>query len=108
TVRYWFTDVDTAVSQFNCDWAAIGCQHVTGVWESVDGRQYLEVRFNTGATMLPAGGQTGEIQLRLHHTNWSAYNEADDYSFAPALTSLTDWQNVTLYHNGQLVWGIEP
>lgn len=108
TMHYWFTDMDTAVSQFNCDWAAIGCQQVTGVWGSVNGRRYLEIRFNTGAPTLPAGGQTGEIQLRLHHTNWSAYNESDDHSFAPALTTLTDWQNVTLYHNGQLVWGVEP
>ncbi len=108
TMRYWFTDADTAVSQFNCDWAAVGCQQVTGVWGSADGRHYLEIRFNNGATTLPAGGQTGEIQLRLHHTNWAAYNESDDHSFAPALTTLTDWQNVTLYHNGQLVWGVEP
>ncbi|NJN55251.1 MAG: hypothetical protein HC804_11105, partial [Anaerolineae bacterium] len=79
-----------------------------GVWGSANGRKYLEVRFNSGAPTLAVGGQTGEMQIRLHHTNWSAHNEADDYSFAPLLTTFTDAPKVTLYRNGQLVWGVEP
>lgn len=107
-VRYWFTDPDTAVSQFHCDYAVVGCGHVTAVFGSVNGQKYMEIHFASGAGVLPAGGQTGEIQLRLHHTDWSAYHEANDHSYAPSFTTLTDWQNVTLYHNEQLIWGVVP
>lgn len=38
----------------------------------------------------------------------SNYTETGDYSFDPTKTSITDWDHVTLYRNGVLVWGTEP
>ena len=38
----------------------------------------------------------------------SNYTETGDYSFDPTKTSFTDWDHVTLYRNGVLVWGTEP
>src|SRR5262249_34734096 len=48
------------------------------------------------------------IQNRLNSQDFSAYNEANDYSFDPTKTSFADWTRVTLYRNGTLVWGTEP
>src|SRR5206468_3211841 len=69
---------------------------------------YLEVRFAAGAGSVAAGGNTGEIQNRFSKTDWTNYNEANDYSFDPTKTAYADWSHVTLYRNGALVWGTEP
>jgi hypothetical protein len=68
----------------------------------------LEVQFNAGAGMLAAGGASGDIQTRIHKTDWSNFNEANDYSFNSLQTAYADWNKVTLYRNGVLVWGTEP
>jgi cellulose 1,4-beta-cellobiosidase len=54
------------------------------------------------------GGQSGEIQTRFAKSDWSNYTETGDYSFDPTKTSFVDWDHVTLYRNGVLVWGMEP
>ncbi|MDC0740719.1 hypothetical protein [Polyangium mundeleinium] len=69
---------------------------------------YAEVGFTAAAGSVPAGGQSGEIQLRFNKDNWSNYNEANDYSCDPTKTSFANYAKVTLYRNGALVWGTEP
>ncbi|PZD96207.1 endoglucanase [Paenibacillus sambharensis] len=113
TIRYYYTLDGGQPQQFNCDWAAVGCAHLSGsftkMFNSSDGSDhYMEVSFSANAGSLPAGGHTGEMQLRINKSDWSNYNEADDYSFGPAITSFTDWSKITLHRNGQLVWGLEP
>nr|QKW94373.1 fibronectin type III domain protein [Stigmatella erecta] len=89
-IRYWFTiDGDKPLA---FDWA----DHA------------LEITFNSSAGSIPAGGDSGEIQTCTHKTDWSNFHESDDYSFEPAKTSFSPWERVTLYRNGQLVWGTEP
>jgi len=46
--------------------------------------------------------------VRINKNDWTNYNEANDYSYDPTKTSFADWNRVTLYRNGQLVWGVEP
>jgi endoglucanase len=113
TVRYWYT-VDGARPQvYTCDWAQIGGGNVRSRFQTssspvagADG--YLELSFLAAAGTLAAGGQTGEIQGRFNKDNWSNYNEADDYSYDPTKASFADWNRITLYRNGTLVWGAEP
>jgi len=70
---------------------------------------YLEVGFLASAGTLAAGGQTGAIQTAFHFTNWPDLIRGNDYSFdATKNTALVDWMRVTLYRNGNLVWGTEP
>jgi hypothetical protein len=57
---------------------------------------------------LTANSASGKMQFRFHKSNWSSYDQSSHYSFNPALTTLTDWEHITVYHNGDLVWGIEP
>ena len=56
-----------------------------------------------------AAGQTGgEIQGRFNKDNWTNYDEANDWSYDPTKLAFADWDRVTLYRNGVLVWGTEP
>jgi hypothetical protein len=112
TVRYWYTVDGDKAQSFACDYAIVGCANVKGAFAKLSvpragADTYLELSF-TGTGTIAAGGQTGAIQTRLNKTDWTNYNESDDYSFDPSKTTFADWSRVTLYRNGLLVWGSEP
>jgi chitodextrinase len=111
TARYWFTgDTANANYQVFCDWAVVGCANVRAtVVKLPNGRPgadaYLQVSF--GAGTLAAGASTGDIQLRVAKSDWSAFNQADDHSYRVS-SALTDFDRVTAYTGGTLAWGVEP
>nr|WP_276609476.1 cellulose binding domain-containing protein [Chengkuizengella sediminis] len=113
TIRYYYTLEGDQSEQFNCDYATVGCANVNGTniqmtQGTAEADHYVEVTFTAGAGSISAGGQSGEIQTRNNKLDWSNYDETNDYSFDGSIASFMDWDRVTLYHNGQLVWGIEP
>jgi len=69
--------------------------------------RYLEVSFAAAAGSLAANTTSGEIQMRLNKTDWTVYNETNDYSYQN-VTSYVTASKVTLYWNGMLVLGTEP
>ena len=86
TLRYWFTK-DSGKGEFQgfCDYAQLGCPSVRTGFEDVRPKRpmadtYLEVGFNDGT--LDAGESTGPIQLRFNKTNFSVFDETNDYSHA--------------------------
>jgi hypothetical protein len=68
---------------------------------------YVEYGFDSTTGTLPAGGNSGGIQSRLANANWSYFQQANDYSYANN-SAYTPNSRITLYRNGQLVWGVEP
>lgn len=110
-VRYWFTpDAGSSTVSATCDYAALGCGSVTASVSSTSGApagasHHLEVGFSGGS--LAAGASTGEIQLRLNKSDWSNFNEADDYSRATN-TAYADAPKVGVYVGGTLAWGTAP
>jgi len=115
TIRYWYTiDTSPAPAQTAvCDFATLGCNNVTESFATVSPARtgadnLFQVGFAAGACNLAAGASTGDIQLRFNKAGFVNYAEAGDYSYDPTKTSYMDWNKVTLYQNGTLIWGIEP
>lgn len=113
TLRYWYTIDGDKPQQFHCDYAQVGGSNISGRLVKLDEARsgadyYLELSFSPAAGSIAAGGNSGEIQTRINKTDWTNYNERDDYSYDGSKASFTDWDRVTLYRNGTLVWGTEP
>jgi hypothetical protein len=105
TMKYYYTKDGTENEDFNVEWAVIGNDNVTGTF--YDG--YLEVGFTAGAGEIGVGGSTGDIQIEFNKVNWSNYDQSNDYSFDPSKNEVSsEWDHVTLYQNGSLIWGVEP
>ncbi|WP_438447155.1 glycoside hydrolase family 6 protein [Gorillibacterium sp. sgz5001074] len=104
TLRYYFSKDGSPSMNSWIDWAQIGGSNINRTFTDT----YVELSFTSGAGSIQAGGQTGDIMLRMSKNDWSNFNESNDYSFDASKTSYTDWSKVTLYRNGTLVWGQEP
>jgi endoglucanase len=113
TVRYWFTADTTGTLTYACDYTPINCANVTGTFGTVSpavtgADRYLEIGFTGGAGTLTAGNGTGEIQNRIQQATSGTFSQGDDYSYNAADTSLTTWSHITVYYNGQLIYGTPP
>ncbi|MFZ6029919.1 MAG: cellulose binding domain-containing protein [Chloroflexota bacterium] len=113
TVRYWFTTDTAATDQYGCLYAIVGCSNVNASFTNVSPAQptadrYLELSFSVDAGTLAPYAESGAIQARINKNDWSDYTQTNDYSFDGAKTAYTDWNRITLYRNGQLIWGVEP
>jgi hypothetical protein len=113
TIRYWYTRDSDRQQQHWCDYAVVDCATITATFGAVDPQTtgvdtYLELGFTAAAGNLAAGSDSGVIQSRITNADWTDFDESDDYSYAATRTTLADWQQVTLYRNGVLVWGVEP
>ncbi len=112
-LRYYLTKDGSANLSFWCDYAQVGTSAVSGSFVTINpattgADTYLEISFGSAAGSIAAGGQTGDIQIRIAKSDWSNFNEANDYSFDGTKSAFADWNKVTVYQNGTLAWGIEP
>jgi mannan endo-1,4-beta-mannosidase len=112
-VRYYYTADTSVVDQYGCLYWPLGCSNVTATIVAMSTTRtgadhYLELSFSAAAGTLAPFGESGSIQNRLNKTDWSNYNQSNDYSFDASKTAFADWARVTLYWNGVLVWGTEP
>jgi endoglucanase len=110
-IRYWFKPGLTGniTQQVDIDYAAVGSNHVKTQIDppDQDGLAALRLQFvNTTGAIQPYTS-SGDIVLRVHRSDWSAYDQLGSFSFKPD-TILTDWDHVGLYRGGLLVWGLEP
>ncbi len=115
-IRYWYT-TDTAVADgWGCLYAGNGTPGCGNITTSIvtlnpartNADRYLEIGFTAAAGSIPAYASSSDIQNRISKTDWSNYNQSNDYSFDATKTAYADWTKVTMYRNGVLVWGTEP
>jgi subtilisin family serine protease len=114
-VRYWYTVEGTQAETSIIDWAGRMPQgtnisrHVQPSLQTTTlGGQTRYVRYLFAAA---AGSlqQHEAVQLdsRFNKSDWSNYNQTNDYSYS-ASSQFIEWERVTVYYRGQLVWGVEP
>lgn len=109
TLRYYFTEDGTQSESFWCDWSSIGSANVTSTFTALTtavtgADHYLQIGFTSGAGTLAAGASI-EVQARFAKSDWSNYNQSDDYSFNSSATSYVNWTKATAYISGNLQWG---
>jgi hypothetical protein len=116
TLRYYFNREGTVDQNYITDYA-----QNTSNWSGISGdvhgalnygngiNSYVQISFGSGAGSLSAGA-SAYVEMRLHTSDWSnIIDETNDYSFHPDVPSAwVDWNKVTLYRNGALIWGLEP
>jgi hypothetical protein len=113
TVRYWFTEGSDDALQYACDYAPVGCDHVTARFGAVSpavkgADHYLELGFTDAAGSLFPGEDTGPVQGRVHTSGYRALDQSDDWSYRAGGTAPTTWDHVTVSVNGTLVSGTAP
>ncbi|KAA1245647.1 PKD domain-containing protein [Aquimarina sp. RZ0] len=108
TIRYWFTSEDNDTLNFWCDWAQVGTDFINGTFGQSRGMDYLEISFDSEAGDLVGNSNSGPIQTRFSKTDWSPFEEDNDYSYDSTITSYSAHDKITLYLNGNLIWGVEP
>jgi cellulose binding protein with CBM3 domain len=113
-LRYWFKpgSLDPTrkiTQQIEIDYAAVGASNVKGYIDPPDqhGLATLRLQFADAAGSVKPYTSSGDIAVRLHKSDWSAYDQSGNFSFR-SNTSLTNWDRVALYRAGVLVWGAEP
>jgi endoglucanase len=110
-LRYWFKPggLDKRKQQIDVDYAAVGNANVKVAIgpPDADGVAAVSIRFADQAGAVRPYTSSGDIQVRLHTSDWSNYDQAGDFSFKNDGV-LSDWDHVGLYRDGQLVWGMEP
>ncbi|MDF2871460.1 MAG: Cellulose 1,4-beta-cellobiosidase [Anaerocolumna sp.] len=111
-LRYYYTIDGEKAQNFWCDWSSAGTANVTGTFVKLTTAKtgadnYLEIGFTNAAGSLAAGASV-DVQARFSKSDWTNYTQTGDYSFQDSGTDYTDWNKVTGYVAGSLVWGIEP
>jgi hypothetical protein len=113
-LRYWFDPgslgpAGSLTQEVNIDYAAVGAANVIGQVGPAEprGSYALTLSFSGAAGSINAYSSSGDINVRIHKSDWSLYDQIDNFSFRPDPT-LTQWDRVGLYRGGVLVWGSPP
>ncbi|MHB8674726.1 MAG: glycoside hydrolase family 5 protein, partial [Candidatus Limnocylindrales bacterium] len=72
---------------------------------------YLSIRFAPGSGTVAPYRATGDLRVQFDKPRSATLAQTADYSYAgtpSANNNFTEWNRVTLYRDGKLVWGREP
>jgi aryl-phospho-beta-D-glucosidase BglC (GH1 family) len=104
-VRYYYTKEGLPAETLECFYVAVGTGNVNATFYPDKG--YAEIGFTAAAGSIADGGNSGELQLALKKTGNGFYDQTNDYSYSPNITTATEYNKMTIYQNGTLVWGAE-
>ena len=111
STRYWFTADDDTPLEVNIDdtlpFADGIIARVVELETPRDGADhYLELSF-TLDSLIPAYGSLSDIRAITILTRQPVFDETNDYSYAN-VAAYVESSTVTLYREGDLIWGQEP
>lgn len=110
-IKYYYTIDGNQAQNFNCYFSSVGTSNITNTFVNIPATSnadcYLEVGFTTGAGSLAAGDSVN-IQTSINKTDWSNYNQANDYSFNANDTNYVTWDKSAVYENDTLICGNSP
>ncbi|UOG77350.1 T9SS type A sorting domain-containing protein (plasmid) [Hymenobacter tibetensis] len=107
TVRYWFSPEGTQQLNSFIDYAQLGAGNVSVTFGQAGTEKYAELRFAASLGALAPLSTTGNVQYRIAKTDWSNFNQANDFSYRP-FGALSENNHVTVYLQGQRIYGEEP
>lgn len=110
-IRYYFTKENNVNETFWCDSFTKGSGNVIGKFVSLSNKKdmadrYLEISFKEAAGVINPG-ESLELAVGFANNDWEQYSQKNDYSYSSSRTYF-DWNRVTLYISGKLVYGKEP
>ena len=111
-IIYYYTAEGEAKESFWCDWSSVGSSKVTGSFAKmstpmIGADSYIQIGFKNGAKSIKSGEYV-ELQCRYAKSDWSNYNQLNDYSFNCNSDDFAVWDKATVYVNNALIWGTEP
>ncbi len=112
SIRYWFTKDSDADLNYWIDYAELGMSNISGKFAVLNpvvsgADTYFELSVDSLSGSLYPLSNSGEIQFRISKTDWSKFDESDDYSYVPK-APFAENGHITVYYKGALVYGIEP
>jgi gliding motility-associated-like protein len=112
SARYWFTKDGTQSLNYWIDYAKKGSGNISGNFVSLGAAlngadTYFEVAVNAAVGTLYPLSTSGNIQYRIAKSDWSNFNELNDYSYLPK-DVMKENNHITVYYKGQLIYGTEP
>lgn len=111
-LRYYYTIDEEKAQNFFCDYSQVGSSNVTGTFTKMPTPKtgadyYLEMGFTSNGGSLAANASVN-IQARAVKSDWTNYTQTGDYSFNSTATGFVDWNKVSAFFQGNLVWGNIP
>lgn len=110
TLRYWYTVGIPKEEVTACDYATLDCGNIQQRIVKMQSprfsaNEYLEISFS--GVSLAANAST-EIKVRVHKSDWSNYDQSNDYSFVKNVSMYQPTTHVGIYDQGKLIGGQEP
>ncbi|WP_165823773.1 cellulose binding domain-containing protein [Pseudochryseolinea flava] len=116
TVRYWFSENDALPLQYIEHYIGHDNVTTTGNIISLDpardsASHYLEIAFDAPGLVVQPFSELKNFKFKIIRQGWKNFtSKEDDYSYIPSANEFNYQLNdhITLYRNGELVWGVEP
>lgn len=111
-IRYYYTIDGEKAQNFWCDYTPINATDVTGTFVKMSQPKtgadyYLEVGFKSTAGNLAPGAEI-QVRTRVAKSDWSNYNQFNDFSFDPVDQTYAEWDHIAVYQSGTLIQGVVP
>lgn len=110
-LRYYFTNDGSMPLKYQCNYANIGTDCYLGNFVKVDDsfesdEYYLKSAFTEYADVLKAG-ESVEFKVSITKGTGEVFIQGNDYSFNSTSAEYVEWNKVTAYYGGALIWGNE-